>query len=80
MTWFIKYNNTPNTHGFGRIPDPPEPPDQEPELQVGDWIECRDKEDMVDAFQSLMDEDIETDFRYEHNGVKGLWLEVIAVG
>ena len=26
MSWFIKYNNTPNTHGFGRIPDPPEPP------------------------------------------------------
>lgn len=27
MSWFVTYNNTPNTHGFGRIPDPPEPPE-----------------------------------------------------
>lgn len=33
------------------------------ELQVGDFVRCRDK----------------ADFAYEHNGETGLWLEVTYV-
>ena len=65
---------------FGRVPDPPEPPeDQEQELQVGDWIRCHDKEDMVETFIDLQAEGIDSDFRYERFGQKGLWLEITAV-
>ena len=53
---------------------------EEPErLQIGDTIQCRDEEDMVDTMQVLEKEGIHTDFRYELNGEKGLWLIVEGV-
>ncbi len=80
MSWFIKYNNKPNTHGFGRIPDPPEPPeDEDLTFEVGDWIRCKDRDDMISTMHDLIMEGIETEFRYERYGEKGLWLEVISV-
>ena len=45
-------------------------------LKKGDFIKCHDKDDITE----LMKYDIETDFVYEKDGQKGLWLEVIKVG
>lgn len=49
----------------------------ENELSVGDTIKCRDEYEAVDLMEELAKEGIETDFVYEKDGVKGLWLEVI---
>lgn len=49
-------------------------------LKAGDTIKCADKEDMVNTMMNLAKEDIETDFLYEKDGEKGLWLEVIKIG
>lgn len=46
-------------------------------MNVGDTIKCRDKDDMVDTMVELAKDGIETDFLYEKDGVKGLWLEVV---
>ena len=46
-------------------------------LQVGDTIKCHDKEEMVQLMAELEKEDIHTDFLYEKDGVKGLWLVVV---
>ena len=64
---------------FGRLPDPPEPPDTDPELEVGDWIKCKDRDHMIMTMHDLADEGIETEFRYQRNGKPGLWLEVISI-
>lgn len=48
-------------------------------LQVGDTIKCKDKDDMVDTMQALIKEGIDTDFMYEKDGEKGLWLIVTEV-
>lgn len=48
-------------------------------LKPGDMIKCVDKEDMVQTMMLLAQEDVETDFLYERDGVKGYWLEVIKV-
>ena len=49
------------------------------QVQVGDWIKCKSKYDMVDTMMRMADEGIETEYRYRRNGKEGLWLEVIAV-
>ena len=77
--WFIKYFPGNNEHGFGRIPDPLEPPDDDPPIAVGDWLKCKDKYDMVDTMMRLADEDIEAEYRYRKDGKSGYWLEVIAI-
>ena len=78
--WFIKYFPGNNEHGFGRIPDPPEPPeDDELKISVGDVLKCKDRDDMINTMHDLIMEGIETEFRYEYLGEKGLWLEVIAI-
>jgi hypothetical protein len=46
-------------------------------LQVGDTIKCHDKEEMVQLMTDLEKEDIHTDFLYEKDGVKGIWLVVV---
>lgn len=74
--WFGLHNRP---ELFGRLPDPPEPPDTDPPIEVGDWIECKDREHMIMTMHDLADEDIETEFRYQRNGKPGLWLEVIAI-
>lgn len=66
-------------HKFGRVPDPPEPPEEDPEFQVGDWIECKDRGDLISTMHDLIMEGIETELHDTHNGKRGLWLEVIAV-
>lgn len=48
-------------------------------MKVGDTIKCRNKADMVETMYQLQREGIETDFMYEKDGVKGLWLEVLKV-
>lgn len=48
-------------------------------LKVGDTIQCHDKDDMVDTFQALQKEGVDTDFLYEKDGKKGLWLIVLSV-
>jgi len=48
-------------------------------LKVGDTIKCHNKEEMVEISEALAREDIITDFLYEKDGEKGLWLTVEAV-
>lgn len=48
-------------------------------MKVGDTIKCRDKFNMVDNMMQLAKNDIETEFVYEKDGVKGFWLEVVKV-
>lgn len=72
-----------NNSAWGHVPDPPEPPEPSEEydsLEVGDWVRCKDRDDMLNTMHDLIMEGIETDFRYERHGQKGLWLEVIKVG
>ena len=49
------------------------------ELQVGDFIRCKDRDDMLNTMHDLIFEGINTEFIYEHNGQSGLWLEVISI-
>ena len=46
------------------------------DIQIGDFIKCHDAEDMVDTMNELAKEGIETEFIYQREGIKGLWLEV----
>lgn len=46
------------------------------ELKVGDTIKCRDKDDMVSTFMELQKCGINSDFLYEKDGEKGLWLVI----
>lgn len=48
-------------------------------LKVGDTIKCNSKEEMVSMSEALASENIITDFLYENDGEKGLWLTVEAV-
>lgn len=48
-------------------------------LLVGDTIQCRDKGEMVKYMMALAQEGIDSDFVYEKDGEKGLWLVVTAV-
>ena len=49
-------------------------------LKVKDTIKCANAEDLIKTMQELAKENIQTDFIYEKDGEKGLWLEVIKVG
>ena len=48
-------------------------------MKIGDTIQCRDKADMVETMYQLQREGIDTDFIYEREGKKGLWLKVVKV-
>ena len=48
-------------------------------LKVGDTIKCADKEDCINTMIELAKCDIETDFLYEKDGKKGLWLVVMKI-
>lgn len=48
-------------------------------MNIGDTIKCKDKDDMVDTMLNLAEEGIETEFMYEKDGEKGLWLVVTKV-
>jgi hypothetical protein len=45
-------------------------------LKKGDFVRCRDKNDMVNIMCELQDKGIDTEFCYELNGKKGFWLEI----
>lgn len=45
-------------------------------LNVGDTIKCADADDCINTMSELAKEGIETDFLYEKDGVKGIWLIV----
>lgn len=49
-------------------------------LQIGDTIKCADAEDMINTMHDLEKEGITTDFMYEKDGEKGLWLVVERIG
>ena len=48
-------------------------------LKVGDTINCNSKEEMVSMSNKLASENIITDFLYENDGTKGVYLTVEAV-
>ena len=48
-------------------------------LKAGDTIKCADKEDLLNTHNDLALNGVYTDFLYEKDGKKGLWLEVIRV-
>lgn len=45
-------------------------------MKVGDTIKCYDADDAVEVMTSLETYDIHTDFMYEKDGEKGIWLVV----
>lgn len=47
------------------------------DLKVGDTIKCFNAEDMIATSAALAKEGVQTDFPYEKDGEKGLWLEVV---
>ena len=49
-------------------------------LKKGDTIKCHDKDDMISTMMALAKEGIETDFLYEKDGKKGLWLVITREG
>lgn len=49
------------------------------ELQIGDTIQCANPADMVNTMTELAKEGVDTDFLYEKDGEKGLWLELKGV-
>lgn len=48
-------------------------------LKKKDIINCHDKEDMLNTFMELTKEGYDTDFLYEKDGVKGLWIVILEV-
>ena len=48
-------------------------------LNKGDTIKCSDKDELVKLSVALAKENIDTDFLYEQDGEKGLWLIVTKV-
>lgn len=50
------------------------------ELKIGDTIKCSSKAELVEIMTTLEKENIHTDFIYEKDGHKGLWLIVEGIG
>ena len=47
------------------------------DLKKGDTIQCADADDAINTMKELAKNGVQTDFLYEKDGVKGLWLQVI---
>lgn len=45
-------------------------------LKVGDTIKCANKDDLVETHNILQRQGCDTDFLYEKDGKKSLWLEI----
>ena len=45
-------------------------------LKKGDLIQCKDAEDAANVADALTKNGIEWDFVYEHDGEKGIWIEI----
>ena len=48
-------------------------------LSVGDIIKCHDKDDAVTTSMELAMMGVHTDFIYERDGERGLWLEITLI-
>ena len=48
-------------------------------MKVGYTIKCAYKEDLLNTHNDIALNGVYTDFLYEKDGKKGLWLEVIRV-
>lgn len=48
-------------------------------LKVGDIIKAHDPDDMVNTHQELCKAGYKVEFLYEHNGIKGYYLEILEV-
>ena len=48
-------------------------------MNVGDTIKCSNAEEMINVMYELTKEGIDTDFMFEKDGEKGLWLVVVGV-
>lgn len=48
-------------------------------MKVGDTMECANAADMIETMYELNRAGIETDFLYERDGKKGLYLQVVKV-
>lgn len=48
-------------------------------LKVGDTIKCANKEDLLNTHNDLALNGVYTDFLYEKDGERGLWLEVKSI-
>ncbi len=48
-------------------------------MNIGDTIKCNDTDDMIETMSKLLKDGIESEFLYEKDGIKGLWLEIVAV-
>ena len=48
-------------------------------MKIGDTIQCKDAADMIETMYELNRAGIETDFLYERDGKKGLYLQVVKV-
>lgn len=46
-------------------------------LKKGDTIQCADPENLARAFMEFSKADIDVDFLYQKDGIKGYWLEVL---
>lgn len=49
------------------------------QIKVGNTIKCHDKDDCVDCMTELAKCGIVTDFLYEKDGERGLWLVVTKI-
>ena len=49
-------------------------------LEIGDTIQCGDKNATVQIMTRLAHAGVSTDFLYEKDGKKGLWLIVTDIG
>lgn len=48
-------------------------------FNIGDTIKCKDSEEMVKVMHELTANGIETEFMFEKNGERGLWLEITKI-
>ena len=47
-------------------------------MNIGDTIKCND-DDMIETMSELLKDGIESEFLYEKDGIKGLWLKIVAL-
>lgn len=45
-------------------------------IQIGDLIHCRDKKDAGEVAETLGNLGYIWDFVFEHNGQKGIWIQI----
>ena len=46
-------------------------------LKKGDTIKCSDKYEAGEIADALSKQEIDWDFAYEKNGVKGIWIDIL---